>query len=147
MASVAARPLATVWRTLRSNRSWTQPSILGAHPRNSRLAAHRLAGVSPDGTADATWSARARTLLTAILRRGRLTGTAAEPFLAKDAIILATWRVRSSLPNPSPSIPALLLAIVRPASVISAARECRTAQTIRADRHAVVQKPRGGAGV
>ena len=29
---------------------------------------------SPGGTADATWAARSRTLLTAILRRGRLTG-------------------------------------------------------------------------
>lgn len=74
---------------------------------------------SPGGTADASWAARARTLLTAILRRGRLTGidtaevyrlfavadrdelrpmlagTAAEPFLAEGATRLFD-SVRSS---------------------------------------------------
>ena len=88
----------------------------------SDFAAEQLAASlvpSPGGGADATWAARARTLLTAILRRGRLTGidtaevyrlfavadraelrtmlagTAAEPFLAEGATKLFD-SVRSS---------------------------------------------------
>lgn len=88
----------------------------------SDFAAEQLAGSlipTPGGSADATWAARARTLLTAILRRGRaagigieevyrlfaiadreelrtlLAGTAAEPFLAEGATRLFD-SVRSS---------------------------------------------------
>jgi len=88
----------------------------------SDFAAEQLAASlipSPGGSADATWAARARTLLTAILRRGRqngidtseiyrlfaiadrdelrtlLAGTAAEPFLAEGATRLFD-SVRSS---------------------------------------------------
>lgn len=94
--------------------------MMGEVPND--FAAEQLAASlipSPGGNADATWAARARTLLTAILRRGRLTGidtvevyrlfamadraelramlagTAAEPFLAEGATRLFD-SVRSS---------------------------------------------------
>lgn len=94
--------------------------MMGEVPND--FAAEQLAASlipSPGGTADATWAARSRTLLTAILRRGRLTGintaevyrlfavadrpeprtmlagTAAEPFLAEGATRLFD-SVRSS---------------------------------------------------
>ena len=94
--------------------------MMGEVPND--FAAEQLAASlvpSPGGTADSTWAARARTLLTAILRRGRLTGidtaevyrlfaiadraelrtmlagTAAEPFLAEGATRLFD-SVRSS---------------------------------------------------
>ena len=97
--------------------SW---DMMGEVPND--FAAEQLAASlvpSPGGTADATWAARSRTLLTAILRRGRLTGidtaevyrlfaiadrtelrtmlagTAAEPFLAEGATRLFD-SVRSS---------------------------------------------------
>ena len=95
-------------------------SVMGEVPND--FAAEQLAASlvpSPGGNADATWAARSRTLLTAILRRGRLTGidtaeiyrlfaiadrdelrtmlagTAAEPFLAEGATRLFD-SVRSS---------------------------------------------------
>ena len=97
--------------------SW---DMMGEVPND--FAAEQLAASlipSPGGTADATWAARSRTLLTAILRRGRqsgittrevyrlfavadrtelrtmLAGTAAEPFLAEGATRLFD-SVRSS---------------------------------------------------
>ena len=89
--------------------------MMGEVPND--FAAEQLAASlvpSPGGNADATWAARSRTLLTAILRRGRLTGidmaeiyrlfaiadrdelrtmlagTAAEPFLAEGGTRLST---------------------------------------------------------
>ncbi|TPG48203.1 type IV secretion system DNA-binding domain-containing protein [Sphingomonas glacialis] len=94
--------------------------MMGEVPND--FAAEQLAASlvpSPGGSADASWAARARTLLTAILRRGRaagintaevyrlfaiadraelramLAGTAAEPFLAEGATRLFD-SVRSS---------------------------------------------------
>ena len=97
--------------------AWDMMGEVGSDFAAEQLAASLVP--SPGGTADATWAARARTLLTAILRRGRATGidtaevyrlfavadrnelrsmlagTAAEPFLAEGATRLFD-SVRSS---------------------------------------------------